>query len=81
MHYIYIVQCSDNSLYTGYTTNITRRINEHNNKKGAKCLKGKLPITLVHNEKYSTKQEAMKREAQIKSYSRKEKLKLIELHS
>ena len=77
MHYIYIAQCSDTSLYTGYTTNLKRRINEHNNKKGAKCLKGKLPITLVHSEKYTTKQEAMKREFEIKSWPRSEKLKLI----
>ena len=77
--HVYIVKCSDSSLYTGITTNVTRRVIEHNNSKlGAKSLKGKRPVTLVYTESYSTQSEARKREAAIKQWKRENKLKLIE---
>ena len=75
--YVYIVKCSDESLYTGITDNIKRRVNEHNSKRGAKSLKGKLPVILVHLEEYETKSEALKREYEIKTWKREKKLELI----
>ena len=77
--YVYIVNCKDNSLYTGITTNLERRIIEHNNDdlKGAKSLRGKRPVKLVYKEKFSTQVEAAKRESAIKNWKRKYKLKLI----
>ncbi len=75
--FLYILKCSDNSLYTGITTDIFRRIKEHNSKIGAKSLRGRLPVELVYTEEYSNQKEAAKRERNIKSWSRKYKLKLI----
>lgn len=76
--FLYIVKARDESLYTGITTDITRRISQHNNGKGAKSLRGKLPVELVYNEEYKTSSEARKREEAIKNWKRKDKLKLIE---
>ncbi len=76
--YLYIVQCADESLYTGITTDIARRINEHNSGKGAKSLKGKLPVNLVHVEEFNNQTEASRREIAVKSWRREYKLKLIE---
>jgi putative endonuclease len=76
--FVYIVRCNDNSLYTGITNNIGKRIWEHNNKKGAKSLKGKLPVKLIYKERYNNHQEAARREKEIKSWRRKKKLELIE---
>ncbi len=75
--YVYIVKCSDESLYTGITDNTERRVNEHNSKRGAKSLKGKLPVVLVYQEAYETKSEALKREYEIKTWKREKKLELI----
>ncbi|MGM0410566.1 MAG: GIY-YIG nuclease family protein [Bacillota bacterium] len=77
MHYVYILSCSDNSLYTGYTTDLERRVNEHNEGKGAKYTRGRTPVELVYHEKKKSKSLAMKREYEIKQLSRAEKLKLI----
>lgn len=79
MHYVYIVRCRDGSLYTGYTTDVNRRVWEHNyGSKGAKYTRSRRPVTLVYSESYSTRSEAMKREYAIKHLSRADKLKLIE---
>ena len=80
MYYLYILRCSDNSLYCGQTNNLERRINEHNfdNNKSAKYLRGKKPVKLVYSEKYSTLQEAMKREIQIKKLTKAKKEAMIE---
>jgi putative endonuclease len=75
--YIYIVICKDNSLYTGITTDIDKRIATHNSGKGAKYTRGRGPVKLVYSEKHLGKSEASKREAQIKRLSRTEKLELI----
>lgn len=78
--YVYVVKCTDDSLYTGITKNIKRRIEEHNsnNRLGAKSLRNKRPVVLVYCENYETQNEAAKRERYIKSWKRKNKLKLIE---
>lgn len=78
MHFCYIVQCRDNTLYCGYTNNVERRIDTHNKGKGAKYTKTRLPVKLVYTECFGTKSEAMKREYQIKQLTRKQKCDLIE---
>ena len=78
MNYTYIVRCSDDTLYTGWTTDLNRRIRMHNEKKGAKYTKNRVPVSLVYYETFETKQEAQKREYAIKQLSRNQKLKLIE---
>lgn len=78
-YYTYIVRCSDDSLYTGYTTNLKKRLHEHNEgKNGAKYTRSRRPVTLVYFEKHDTKHDAMSREALIKQFSRRQKDKLIE---
>ncbi|WML36553.1 GIY-YIG nuclease family protein [Clostridium sp. OS1-26] len=77
MNYIYILKCKDGSLYTGYTNNLERRIKTHNNGKGAKYTRCRLPVELVYYESYETKSDAMKREYCIKQMSREVKMKLI----
>ncbi|MGE5626944.1 MAG: GIY-YIG nuclease family protein [Solirubrobacterales bacterium] len=79
MYYIYILECSDGSLYTGYTNDLKNRLKMHNSGKGAKYTRGRLPALLVYYETFDTKSEAMKRECEIKSLSRPDKIKLIEL--
>ena len=78
MNYTYIVKCSDGSLYTGWTNNLEKRIKDHNAGRGAKYTKARRPVVLVYKEEFPTKQEAMKREREIKRLSRKEKLSMIE---
>ena len=75
--HLYIIQCCDESLYTGITTNIPRRINEHNSKKGAFYTKNKIPVTLVYQEAMASQSDARKREAEIKKLTRNQKLELI----
>lgn len=78
MNYTYIVQCSDDTLYTGWTNNLEKRIQDHNLGRGAKYTRTRLPVVLVYYEIFETKQEAMKREYQIKQLPRKKKVQLIE---
>ncbi|WP_418223109.1 GIY-YIG nuclease family protein [Clostridium isatidis] len=79
MNYVYMLECSDGSLYTGWTNNLEKRIAAHNNGKAAKYTRVRLPVKLVYYEEYEDKIEAMKREYEIKQLSRKEKVKLIKL--
>ena len=78
MNYIYIVKCSDETFYTGWTNDLKKRIEMHNSGKGAKYTKARLPVELVYYEAFDTKEEAMSREWHIKRLSRSEKQKLIE---
>jgi len=81
MWFVYILRCADQTLYTGITTNIARRVHEHNAKtKGAKYTKVKRPVTLVYQEPATSRSHALKREAEMKRLSRKEKLVLISCH-
>lgn len=77
-NYTYIVECSDGTLYTGWTNDIEKRIKVHNAGKGAKYTRCRTPVKLVYLEESDTKQQAMSREAKIKHLSRQEKEKLIE---
>lgn len=76
-NYTYIVQCDDGSLYTGWTNDMEKRINDHNSGKGAKYTKPRRPVRLVYYERFTTKREAMRREWEIKRLSRKAKIELI----
>jgi len=80
LYYIYIIQCADDTLYTGITTELERRIEEHNSSdKGAKYTRVRRPVTLVYSEEYPDRSAASKREYEIKKkMSRAEKLELIE---
>ncbi|PIR08266.1 endonuclease [Candidatus Gottesmanbacteria bacterium CG11_big_fil_rev_8_21_14_0_20_37_11] len=77
--FLYLAICNDKSIYTGITTNLKRRENEHNsdNKLGAKSLRNKRPIKIVYNEEYNTLSQARKREIEIKKWDRENKIKLI----
>lgn len=77
MNYIYIVECSDKTLYTGWTNDLEKRIRTHNEGKGARYTRSRLPVRLVYQESYDSKQAAMQREYQIKQMTRQEKMKLI----
>ena len=78
-YYVYIVECSDGSLYTGYTTNVDRRLNEHNYSfsKGSKYTRSRRPVRLVYTETFSDLSSALKREHAIKKLSRKQKQQMI----
>ncbi len=78
MNYTYMVRCADGSLYTGWTTDLEKRIRSHNSGRGAKYTRSRLPVHLVYAESFAEKEEAMRREAAIKKLSREEKEKLIE---
>lgn len=77
MNYTYIVKCSDGTFYTGWTNDLTRRMEAHNQGRGAKYTKARRPVILIYYEAFETKEEAMKREYEIKRLSRKEKEELI----
>ena len=77
LNYVYILHCGDDTLYTGWTNDIDYRCHVHNTGKGAKYTKSRLPVKLVYWEVFETKQEAMKREYQIKRLTRANKLELI----
>lgn len=78
--YLYIVKCSDDTLYTGITTDITRRIKTHNKSRGSKYVRTRLPVELVYSETLNSQTEAIKREIFVKTWSRERKLKLISTH-
>lgn len=77
INYTYILECRDGTLYTGWTTDIDRRLAVHNSGKGAKYTKSRRPVKLAYYETFETKEEAMRREYAIKHMTRREKLALI----
>lgn len=76
-NFTYIVECSDHTLYTGWTNDLEKRITAHNEGKGAKYTKTRRPVRLVYFETFATKEEAMSREYRIKRLSRRKKQQLI----
>lgn len=77
-YFLYIVQCADKTLYTGITTDLDRRITEHNHsEKGARYTRNRRPVSLVYSETYPDRSAASKREHEIKQLSRSEKLRLV----
>lgn len=75
--YLYILRCKDNTLYTGITTDVEKRLEAHRSGKGAKYTRGRAPLELVYRETCGTHSDALKRELEIKKLSREEKQKLI----
>ena len=77
-HFVYILECADGSLYTGYTTDPDRRVEEHNAGTGAKYTRGRTPVELVYTERFESRSAAMSREYAIKRLSRTEKEGLVD---
>lgn len=77
MWYVYILECSDGTLYTGITTDLNKRIKTHNNGKGAKYTRTRIPVVLRASFEATDRSHASKEEYRIKQLSRKEKLSLI----
>ena len=76
--YLYILRCRDDSLYTGITTDVEKRLEAHQSGKGAKYTRGRGPLELVYQEECGSHSNALKRELQIKALTRAEKLQLLE---
>lgn len=76
-YYVYLLRCSDNTIYTGCTNNLERRVQTHNAGKGAKYTRSRRPVELVYQEIQPDRSAALRREAEVKRLSRKDKLALI----
>jgi len=77
-YYVYVMKCADKTLYVGITTDLVRRLSEHNtSKKGARYTKMRRPVHLLYSEKCLNRSEALKREGEIKSWSRERKLEFL----
>ncbi len=79
--YMYVLECADGTLYTGYTTDIKRRLKNHNSGKGSKYTRARLPVKLLYQESFPSKQEAQSAEAYFKQKTRQQKLDYIEKQS
>ena len=77
MWYVYILKCRNGALYTGITDDIERRLREHNSGKGGKYTAVWRPVTLLYNETYRNKSDALKREIRLKKWTRAKKLALV----
>lgn len=80
-HAVYIIRCADESLYTGYTTDVSRRVAEHNAGDGAKYTRGRTPVTIERVEYWETRSAAQSREYEIKQFPRSRKQALLEQNS
>ena len=76
-HYVYILRCADGTFYTGWTTDVEKRVETHNSGNGAKYTRSRRPVELVYTEEFGDKIEAQHRERAIKKLTRTEKEKLI----
>ena len=76
-HAVYVLECADETLYTGYTTDVDRRVAEHDAGEGAKYTRGRTPVELVHVERFESRADALSREYEIKTLSRAEKDRLV----
>lgn len=76
-HYVYVLRCGDDTFYTGYTTDVVRRVAQHDAGEGAKYTRGRTPVELVHAEAFDSKSGALTREHEIKSMSRDRKESLV----
>lgn len=80
MHFVYILRCGDDSLYTGYTNDIEKRLSVHNSGKGAKYTRSRLPVELVYYKRVDSKSIGLKLEARIKKLSKKKKEALVKAY-
>lgn len=78
-HYVYLLRCADRALYTGYTIDPERRLGLHNRGIASKFTRSRLPVTIVHLEKFRSKSRALRREVEIKRMKRREKLALCSI--
>jgi len=76
-HFVYLLRCADGTFYTGYTTDVPRRVREHDDGAGAKYTRGRTPVELVHVEGFDSKSAAMSREYEIKDGSRAAKERIV----
>jgi putative endonuclease len=76
MYFVYLLQCADNSIYTGITTDLERRLDEHKSGKGGHYTSSHGAKKIIHTERFATRSAASKREAQIKGFRRQKKLEL-----
>jgi len=76
MPFVYIVRCSDGTLYTGWAVDVAARVKAHNAGRGAKYTRTRRPVKLIYSEELPTRAEAMRRELQIKRYPKAKKLEL-----
>ena len=77
MHTVYVLECADGTYYTGYTTDLERRVAEHNDGDAAKYTRGRTPVEVVHVETYDSRGAALSREHEIKSLDRAAKERLV----
>ncbi|TSC90956.1 MAG: putative endonuclease [Parcubacteria group bacterium Licking1014_17] len=77
MYFVYLIECSDKSIYTGITTDVQRRFGEHKNGIGGHYTRSKQVVKILYTEKFKTRSEALRREAQIKGWRHDKKLNLI----
>jgi putative endonuclease len=78
VHHVYVLACADGTYYTGYTTDVTRRVAEHDAGEGAKYTRGRTPVELVHVETFEARSPALEREYEIKQLDRAAKERLVE---
>ncbi len=82
LYSVYILECADKTLYVGSTNNLEKRVKQHNeSKQGAHYTKIRRPVILKYSEKFKTLRKALQREIEIKSWTRKKKLELINIHA
>jgi len=79
MYYVYILLCNDNSLYTGFTSDLKQRIKDHNQGRGSKYVRSKLPVRLIYSEEFKSKTKALERERQIKGWKHCKKVGILNL--
>ncbi|PSP89254.1 endonuclease [Halobacteriales archaeon QS_4_69_34] len=77
-HHVYVIECDDGTFYTGYTTDVERRVREHDAGEGAKYTRGRTPVEFRHVETFASKSAALAREHAIKSLRRAEKTALLD---
>ena len=77
MYFVYLIECGDKSIYTGITTNVVRRFNEHKNGKGGHYTSSRQVVKILYTEQFKTRSKALKREFEIKNWPRNKKLSLI----
>lgn len=77
MHHVYVLECRDGTYYTGYTTDVERRVAEHDAGEGAKYTRSRTPVELVHAESFASRSAAMSREHEIKALTRGQKERLV----
>jgi putative endonuclease len=76
-HFVYVLECADGTFYTGYTTDVERRVAEHDAGEGEKYTRGRTPVELIYKERFDSRSAAMRREHEIKTFSRARKERLV----